>query len=150
MLPSYEVRVLGPLPAEVLSALRAVTSGSAEARTVLHPVAADPATLTAALARLAALGLEVFEVRWGPRRAELEVRGILGPALQAALADVLVSDPRWRCVLCLRLPGRCPAEVVQALNEYGVDLVSIRRVPAGVPVKENRGSPRSAGTPGVA
>ena len=43
-----------------------------------------------------------------PGTTEIEIRGLLGPCLQAALSDVADSMARWRCVLLLRLPGPSP------------------------------------------
>ncbi len=122
---SYVVKVLGPLPA-TLTALGQLRIGVAEARTVLRT--RDPALLATAVTRLSALGLEVSEVHRSQGRSEIEVRGLIGPAVQAALSDVAVSMSRWRCVLFLRLPGRRLAEVLQALTDNGVDLLGIRGV----------------------
>ena len=80
------------------------------------------------VSRLSGLGLELSEVRRGPQHTEIEIRGLLGPSLQAALADVADSMARWRCVLLLRLPARRLIEVLQALTDYGVPLIAIRAV----------------------
>ena len=122
---SYVVKVLGPLPA-ALAALGCLRIGVVEARTVLRT--RDPALLATVVTRLSALGLELSEVHRGQGRSEVEVRGLIGPAVQAALSDVTVSMSRWRCVLFLRLPGRRLAEVLQALTDNGVDLLSIHGV----------------------
>ena len=126
MIQSYEVRVLGPLPEKACALLGGSVVGQAEARTVLGTRAADPASLSSAISRVAALGLELTEVRRDRDRTELEVRGPLGPALQAALADIIVSTVRRRSVLCLLTPGRMLATALQILTEQGVDLLSIR------------------------
>lgn len=122
---SYVVKVLGPLPA-ALAALGHLRVGVVEARTVLRT--RDPVLLATVVRRLSALGLEVSEVHRGQGRAEVEVLGLIGPAVQAALSDVAVSMSRWRCVLFLSLPGRRLAEVLQALTDNDVDLLSIRGV----------------------
>ena len=122
---SYVVKVLGPLPA-ALAALGHLRVGVVEARTVLRT--RDPVLLATVVTRLSALGLEVSEVHRGQGRAEVEVLGLIGPAVQAALSDVAVSMSRWRCVLFLSLPGRRLAEVLQALTDNGVDLLGIRGV----------------------
>ena len=122
---SYVVKVLGPLPA-ALAALGHLRIGGVEARTVLRT--RDPVLLATVVTRLSALGLEVSEVHRGQGRSEIEVLGLIGPAVQAALSDVAVSMSRWRCVLFLRLPGRRLAEVLQALTDNDVDLLSIHGV----------------------
>jgi hypothetical protein len=122
---SYVVKVLGPLPT-ALAALGCLRTGVVEARTVLRM--RDPAPLATVVTRLSALGLELSEVHRGPGRSEVEVRGLIGPAVQAALSDVAVSMSRRRCVLFLGLPGRRLGEVLQALTDNGVDLLSIRGV----------------------
>ena len=122
---SYVVKVLGPLPA-ALAALGRLRVGAVEARTVLRT--RDPVLLATVVTRLSALGLEVSEVHRGQDRSEIEVLGLIGPAVQAALSDVAVSMSRWRCVHFLRLPGRRLAEVLQALTDNGVDLLGIRGV----------------------
>jgi hypothetical protein len=122
---SYVVKVLGPLPA-ALAALGHLRVGVVEARTVLRT--REPVLLATVVTRLSALGLEVSEVHRGQDRSEVEVQGLVGPAVQAALSDVAESMSRWRCVLFLRLPGRRLAEVLQALTDNGVDLLSIRGV----------------------
>lgn len=122
---SYVVKVLGPLPA-ALAALGHLRVGVVEARTVL--CTREPVLLATVVTRLSALGLEVSEVHRGQGRAEVEVLGLIGPAVQAALSDVAVSMSRWRCVLFLSLPGRRLAEVLQALTDNGVDLLGIRGV----------------------
>ncbi len=122
---SYVVKVLGPLPA-ALATLGHLRVGVVEARTVL--CTRDAVLLATVVRRLSALGLEVSEVHRGQGRAEVEVLGLIGPAVQAALSDVAVSISRWRCVLFLSLPGRRLAEVLQALTDNGVDLLGIRGV----------------------
>ena len=122
---SYVVKVLGPLPA-ALAALGHLRVGVVEARTVLRT--RDPVLLATVVTRLSALGLEVSEVHRGQGRSEVEVLGLIGPAVQAALSDVAVSMSRWRCVLFLSLPGRRLAEVLQALTDNDVDLLGIRGV----------------------
>ena len=122
---SYVVKVLGPLPS-ALAALGCLRVGVVEARTVLRT--RDRVLLATVVARLSALGLELSEVHRGPGPSEVEVRGLIGPAVQAALSDVAVSMSRWRCVLFLTLPGRRLGEVLQALTDNGVDLLSIRGV----------------------
>ena len=126
MVQSYEVRVLGPLPEKARRLLGSAVVGSPEARTLLGTADADPVTLSTAISRVAGLGLELTEIRRGPRHVELEVNGPLGPALQAALSGIIVSVVRRRCVLCLRTSGRTLAAALQILTEQGVDLLSIR------------------------
>ena len=130
MIQWYEVRVLGPLPEKARVLLGATLVGDSEARTVLGTVAADPPSLSAAISRLARLGLEVAEVRRDPCRTEVEVSGPLGPVLQAALADVAVAMARQRCVLSLRMSGKTLAAALHVLTEQGVDLVSVRAATA--------------------
>lgn len=122
----YDVKVPGPLPDAVLAALGQVRIGTLGARTVLRAPTRDGDRLPAVMERLSALGLELSELRRGQRYAEVEIRGLLGPALQAALSDATVPVARWRCVLVLRLPGLRLAAALQALTEGGVDLLGIR------------------------
>jgi hypothetical protein len=129
VLQAYDVKVLGPLPDAVLTALRHARIGVSEARTVLSTPLLDADRLAFLMSRLSALGLELSEVRRGPRHTEVEVRGLLGPSLQAALSDVADSMARWRCVLLLRLPARCLTEVLKALTDNGVPLLAIRAIP---------------------
>ncbi len=129
MLQAYDVKVLGPLPEAVLASLGQARIGVAEARTVLSTHRPDPDRLTSMVSRLSALGLELSEVRRGPRRTEIEIRGLLGPCLQAALSDGTDSMARWRCVLLLRLPARRLTEVLQALTDNDVHLLAIRAIP---------------------
>ena len=126
---AYDVKVLGPLPEAVLTSLRHARIGVAEARTVLSTPRPDADRLASMVSRLSGLGLELSEVRRGPRHTEIEIRGLLGPSLQAALSDVADSMARWRCVLLLRLPARRLTEVLQALTDNGVHLIAIRAVP---------------------
>jgi hypothetical protein len=126
VLPGYDVKVLGPLPAAALAALGHLRIGTVEARTVFATPDAGADRLAELVSRLSALGLALSEVRRGPRHDELEIRGLLGPCLLAALSDDAVSVARWPCVLFLRLPARRLAEVLQVLTEQGVDLLGIR------------------------
>ena len=130
MVQSYEVRVLGPLPEKVCRLLGPAVVGEAETRTVLGTRAADPAAVASAISRVADLGLELTELRRDRDHTELEVSGLLGPTLQAALADVVGFMVRRRSVLCLRTPARTLAAALQVLTQQGVDLLSIRVAPA--------------------
>jgi hypothetical protein len=129
VLQAYDVKVLGPLPQAVLTVLGGARIDVAEARTVLWTPRPDADRLTCLVSRLSALGLELSEVRRGPGHTEVEVRGLLGPSLQAAFSDVADSMAKWRCVILLRLPARRLAEVLQALTDNGVHLLAIRAIP---------------------
>jgi hypothetical protein len=129
VLQAYDVKVLGPLPDAVFAALGHERIGVAEPRTVLSTPRPDADRLAFLMSRLSALGLELSEVRRGPRHTEVEVRGLLGPSLQAAFSDVADSMAKWRCVILLRLPARRLTEVLQALTDNGVRLLAIRAVP---------------------
>jgi hypothetical protein len=78
------------------------------------------------MSRVSCLGLELVEVRRGLHGSELEVSGPLGPALQAAFADLTVAMARRRCVLNLRTSGRTLVSLLRILTEQGVDLLSVR------------------------
>ncbi len=130
MQQAYDVKVLGPLPQAVVTALGHARIGDAEARTVLSTPRLDATCLAGLVSRLSALGLELSEVRRGPLHAEIEIRGMLGPCLQVALSDVADAMARWRCVLLLRLPGPRLTEVLQALTDNDVPLLAIRAVTA--------------------
>jgi hypothetical protein len=129
VLQAYDVKVLGPLPDAVLTALLHARIGVSEARTVLSTPCPDADRLAFLVSRLSALGLELSEVRRGSGHTEVEIRGLLGPSLQAAFSDVADSMARWRCVILLRLPARRLTEVLQALTDNGVRLLAIRAVP---------------------
>jgi hypothetical protein len=126
---AYDVKVLGPLPEAVLAMLGHTRVAVAEARTVLSTPRRDADRLASMVSRLSGFGLELSEVRRGPRHTEIEIRGLLGPSLQAAMADVGDSTARWRCVLLLRLPARRLTEVLQSLTDNGVRLLAIRVTP---------------------
>ena len=126
MVQCYELRVLGPLPERAQERLAAMVVGCPEATTVLGTTADDSRSLSAAMSRVSCLGLELVELRRGPHRTELEVNGPLGPALQAALADMTVAMARRRCVLSLRTSGRTLVSALRVLTEQGVDLLSVR------------------------
>ena len=59
---TYEIRVTGEVSDDELAALGAVVMGTQRASTVLHGTA-DQAALQGLLDRVAALGLEILEVR---------------------------------------------------------------------------------------
>ena len=63
---TYEVRVSGAIPSDVLGELGDVTLSEQELRTVLVCTLPDQAALHGFLARLRALGLELVEVRSVP------------------------------------------------------------------------------------
>ena len=71
--PTYEVRVAGLVPAEVLAGLADVQVAEQELRTVLTGSFEDQAALHGFLQRLRALGLELIEVR------SLPITDDLGP-----------------------------------------------------------------------
>jgi hypothetical protein len=125
---AYDVKVLGPLPEAVLASLRCARIGVAEARTVLSSPRPDADRLALMVSRLSALGLELSEVRRGPRHTEIEIRGLVGPSVRAALSDFADSMARWRCVLLLRLPARRLTEVLQSLTDNGVHVLAIRAI----------------------
>jgi hypothetical protein len=60
---TYEIRIVGPLPAELLPELGDVTVVDLEPRTVLTGHFVDQAALHGFLQRLRAFGLELVEVR---------------------------------------------------------------------------------------
>ena len=63
---TYEVRVAGAVPFEVLQELADVTSTEQELRTVLVCTLPDQAALHGLLARLRTFGLDLVEVRAVP------------------------------------------------------------------------------------
>jgi len=63
---TYEIRVAGTLPPDLIRQLRQVTVTGQEARTVMHGRFADQAALQGFLHRLSALGLELVELRHVP------------------------------------------------------------------------------------
>jgi hypothetical protein len=62
-LTTYEIRVVGPVPDDLLPELGDVTITTLEMRTVLTGMFTDQAALHGFLQRLRALGLELVEVR---------------------------------------------------------------------------------------
>jgi hypothetical protein len=62
-LTTYEIRVVGPVPDELLPELGDVTVMELEMRTVLTGMFTDQAALHGFLRRLRALGLDLVEVR---------------------------------------------------------------------------------------
>ncbi len=64
--PSYEIRVVGSVPAELRPALGDVSVTEQELRTVLTGDFVDQADLYGFLKRLRALGLDLAEVRSVP------------------------------------------------------------------------------------
>jgi hypothetical protein len=62
-LTTYEIRVVGPVPDELLPELGDVTITELEMRTVLTGMFTDQAALHGFLQRLRALGLDLVEVR---------------------------------------------------------------------------------------
>lgn len=65
-LTTYEIRVVGPVPADLLPELSDVTITELELRTVLTGRFTDQAAMHGFLQRLRALGLDVVEVRSVP------------------------------------------------------------------------------------
>jgi hypothetical protein len=63
---SYEVRVSGSIPEEVLQDLRVVAQGMEGTQTLLYGEIRDEAALFGLLNRLRGLGLEIVEVRRTP------------------------------------------------------------------------------------
>jgi hypothetical protein len=59
---TYEIRVSGAVPPEVLDELGATATSTQRASTVLHGIT-DQAALQGVLDRVTALGLEIVEVR---------------------------------------------------------------------------------------
>jgi hypothetical protein len=62
-LTTYEIRVVGPVPDELLPELGDVTITTLEMRTVLTGMFTDQAALHGFLQRLRAFGLDLVEVR---------------------------------------------------------------------------------------
>ncbi|MFI7061277.1 hypothetical protein ACIBL3_09860 [Kribbella sp. NPDC050124] len=62
-LTTYEIRVVGPVPEELLPQLGDVTITTLEMRTVLTGMFTDQAALHGFLQRLRAYGLDLVEVR---------------------------------------------------------------------------------------
>ena len=62
---TYEIRVSGDVPEALLEELGATATSTQRASTVLHGIT-DQAALQGVLERLAALGLEIVEVRQAP------------------------------------------------------------------------------------
>ena len=61
--PSYEIRVAGVLPLEVLLDFDQLTASVAPVETVVHGPLRDQAALNALLARLEMFGVEIREIR---------------------------------------------------------------------------------------
>jgi hypothetical protein len=84
----YEIKILGPLPEEVLELLGEMSVTPAAAATVLTLRIADQPALLGVLARLRALQLDVVEVR----RLHTEGLPIPGVATSSALDDAVHDD----------------------------------------------------------
>jgi len=69
--PSYEIRVAGVLPLEVLLDFDQLTASVAPVETVVHGPLRDQAALNGLLARLEMFGVEILQIRRRPdRRAD--------------------------------------------------------------------------------
>ena len=64
---SYEVRVSGVIPAELLSELRDLTVSVEPAETVLHGSLPDQSAVVGLISRIHGLGLRLIEVRRLPQ-----------------------------------------------------------------------------------
>jgi|SRR6516162_7086969 len=74
--PSYEIRVAGVLPLEVLLDFDQLTASVAPVETVVHGPLRDQAALNGLLARLEMFGVEILQIRRRPdRRADGDPNG---------------------------------------------------------------------------
>jgi len=72
--PTYQVRVSGLIPAEVLSELRDLTVSIEPPETVLHGSLPDQSAVVGLISRIHGLGLRLIEVRRLPADEDAQTR----------------------------------------------------------------------------
>jgi len=148
--PTYEVRVDGPPSGQLIAAL-GVSAVEEPAQTLLRTPPFDQGSLLGLIDRVCAFGLELVEIRRisamdRPRgdpghspaernRAagrycyELTIRGLLGPAVLAALAGPYGASARRSNSWTFRCPApRGPTALMESLAAHDAAVVSLYRI----------------------